>query len=150
MVSATSAPGSQTRADVFAKWSMDFGGSKGSWVEFQSGAVVNHGLLSASGSSISSSGPIGAANYGGSAKMWLFLTSANNVYVVTSDASGLTFSAPSQVPGSPTVTSPVSAFTPDSNTLLGFARRQSDGHLIQMRYTGSILQGILDTGVAIM
>ena len=129
MVSATSAPGSQSRADVFAKWSMDFGGSKGTWVEFQSGAAVNHSLLGGSGSPISSAGPIGSANYGGSAKLWLFLTSANNVYLVTSDASGTTFSAPSQVPGAPTVTSPVTTFTPDSNTLLGFARRQSDGHL---------------------
>ena len=80
-------------APTFAKWSMDFGGSKGTWVEFQSGAAVNHSLLGGSSSPISRRRTDWIGDYG-ARQSSVVLTSANNVYLVTSDASSTTFSGP--------------------------------------------------------
>ena len=96
------------------------------------------------------SGPTSAVNFANSATVWLFFTKANQVYRATSNSTGTSFTSSGVVSGSPNVTSPVTTFAPDSNTIVGLARRKSDGHLIQLRWVGSTLQPIQDLGLAIM
>lgn len=146
LLSATSHPADQNRVDVFVNTPMAKGGSGILWAEHQSGSLVANASL---GLPVAT-GPTAAVNYANSATVWLFFSNGSRIYRAISDPTGTSYPSASAVSGAQNVTSPVTAFAPDSNTILAFGRRQSDGHLIQLRWTGTSLQPIQDLGVAIM
>ena len=148
LLSAVNRAGDPNRVDVFVKAPVGLGGSATLWAEYQSGSLVNHNLLSALPNSI---GKMAAVNFDNTSKVWLFFTGADHqMYGGTSDSTGTSYTASAQLSGTPLVTSPITTFAPDNNTILAFARRQSDGHLIQVRWVGSSMQPVQDLGVAIM
>lgn len=162
LVNAVSWPGNSNRVEVFVKEPVGLGGSTTLWAEYQSGSLVNHSLLSTLPNSV---GQIGAVNFGvcgfncsSYSPVFLFFTSANQMYMATSTFTGTSYGNASVMNGTPLVTSPITAFSaPDSN-MLTYARRQSDGHLIQVKVFRYVLQSqyfysvgpVQDLGIAIM
>jgi len=146
LLSATSQPANQNRMDVFVKSPVDKGGSGMSWAEYQSGSLVaSAGLGLPVGK-----GPTAAVNYGSSSTVWLFFVNGAQIYRTVSDSTGTSYPSATYISSAPNVTSPITAFAPDANTVLAFARSQSNGHLIQLRWVGTSLQPVQDLGIAIM
>jgi len=149
LLTATHSPNNTSRVDVFVKEPVGLGGSPTLWAQYQSGSLAHNNVLSALPNSV---GQIGAVNFGSGANtaVWLFFTSNHNMYRAASDTTGTVYSGAAVIQTSPLVTSPITAFTPDNFHVFAYARRQSDGHLIQMSWVGTSAQGLLDLGVSIM
>ena len=145
LLMAVNRPG-QSRVDVFMKAPMSAGGSQIVWAEYDDAQVVRTAVLSGIPAGV---GPVAAVEVGSANEIWLLFTRANQVYMASSDSSGTSYLDWGAVQ-SPKVTSPLTAFSPDAQTVLAFARRQSDGHLIQLRWLNRCLQPVQDLGVAIM
>jgi hypothetical protein len=149
LLAAINRSGNASRVDVFMQTLVGQGGSTPWWAEFQSGTLANNGLLNGLPLSV---GPIGAVDIGNSSSglVWLFFTQNNQMFGAVSDSTGTSFTNSSQLTGTPAVTSPITAFTPDNSNVMIYARRQSDGHLIQVRWVGTSMQPVQDLNVSIM
>jgi hypothetical protein len=136
----------ETRVDVFTKAPIGPGGSQTFWARYNDGDLVASAPLDAIPQSV---GPVAAVEVGSAHAIWLLFTRDNRIYLAESDATGTSY-VDWGVVESPTVTGPPTAYAPDRNTVLAYARRQSDGHLIQLRWLNGILQATQDLGVEIL
>lgn len=135
-----------SRVDVFMRAPVSAGGSQIVWAEYDDTNLLREGILTGVPSGV---GPVAAVEVGAANQIWLLFTRANQIYIASSDPSGTSYLDWGPVE-SPKVTSPLTAFAPDARTVLAFARRQSDGHLIQLRWLSGCLQPVQDLGVEIM
>jgi len=156
LVTTVNRPNNPEFVDVFVREPVAQGGSNLWQLEYNAGSLVNSTVLTALPAGVGTVGAMwGWTPVGGqaNASIYLFFTLANQIHWTNSDPNGANWGAVGQA--TTPVTSPASAFwpIPDNDTGVVYARRKSDGHLIQYRWTGltgAAQMTLLDLGVSIM